>query len=111
MSFESNDIEEINAAPDALRATRAHCSAHQNNSSADEQLSGQDLEFDAPLEAESSARFRASDQPQTIPCRGSNKQEDLVVLVQSIGARLIHSGHQRSTTTVSGLPCLQTNVE
>ena len=55
--------------------------------------------------------LRASNQPQTIPCGGSNKQEDLVVLVQSIGAGLACSGHRRSTTTVSGLPCLQTNVE
>ena len=56
--------------------------------------------------------LRESIKPQTISCRGSNKQEDLVVvLVQSSGAGLACSGHQRSTTTVSGLPCLQTNVD
>jgi hypothetical protein len=54
MSFESKDIEERKATPNAQRATRAHCSAHQNDSLADEQLSSQDSEFNELLEAESS---------------------------------------------------------
>ena len=74
MSFESNDIEEIKAAPNTRRATRAHCSARQNNSSADEQLSGQDSEFDAPLEAESSDSEDSGVKPRASRARPAKRK-------------------------------------